>query len=114
MNCAAVVRFRSQSKDASRIFPGGLTRLMFGLKGHWCYLYRAIDSCGATIEFFLSAFGDLDAAKSLFRRALRDGAHRQPRVINTDVAPPTQQRFPTFSGRELSACAAGIRGAIPE
>jgi IS6 family transposase len=55
--------------------------------GQWCYLYRAIDSRGATIEFFLSAFRDLDAAKSLFRRALRDGAHRQPRVIHTDWAP---------------------------
>ena len=56
------------------------------VKGQWCYLYRAIDSRGATIEFFLSAFRDLDAAKSLFRRALREGAHRQPRVINTDLA----------------------------
>lgn len=55
--------------------------------GRWCYLYRAIDSEGATIEFFLSPFRDLDAAKSLFRRALRNGAHPQPRVINTDLAP---------------------------
>ena len=29
----------------------------------------------------------MEAAKSLFGRALRDGAHRQPRVINTDLAP---------------------------
>ena len=57
------------------------------VKGRWCYLYRAIDSEGATIEFFLSPFRDLDAAKSLFRRALRNGAHPQPRVINTDLAP---------------------------
>lgn len=57
------------------------------VKGRWCYLYRAIDSHGATIEFFQSAFRDLDAAKSLFRRALRNGAHPQPRVINTDLAP---------------------------
>jgi IS6 family transposase len=49
------------------------------VKGQWSYLYRAIDSRGATIEFFLSASRDLDAATSLFRRALRDGAHRQPR-----------------------------------
>ena len=57
------------------------------VKGRWYYLYRAIDSEGATIEFFLSPFRDLDAAKSLFRRALRNGAHPQPRVINTDLAP---------------------------
>jgi transposase-like protein len=35
----------------------------------------------------MSAFRDVDAAKSRFRRALRDGAHRQPRVINIDLAP---------------------------
>jgi transposase-like protein len=64
------------------------------VKGQWCYLYRAIDSRGATVEFFLSAFRDLDAAKSLFRRALRNGAHRQPRVINTDLAPTYASAIP--------------------
>jgi transposase-like protein len=57
------------------------------VQGRWCHLYRAIDSDGATVEFFLSAFRDVEAAKSLFCRALRYGAHRQPRVINTDLAP---------------------------
>ena len=57
------------------------------VQGRWCYLYRAVDSTGSTVEFFMSAFRDLEAAKSLFRRALRDGAHPQPRVINTDLAP---------------------------
>src|SRR5271154_1295906 len=33
------------------------------VKGRWCYLYRAIDSAGATIDFLLSAFRDADAAK---------------------------------------------------
>jgi transposase, IS6 family len=36
------------------------------VKGQWCYLYRAIDSRGATIEFFLSAFRDLDATRACF------------------------------------------------
>jgi len=64
------------------------------VKGRWCYLYRAIDSRGATIEFFLSASRDLEGAKSLFRRALRDGAHPQPRVINTDLAPTYASAIP--------------------
>jgi DDE domain len=39
-------------------------------------------------EFFLlSALRDGDAAKSLFRKALGDRSHPQPRVINTDLAP---------------------------
>jgi transposase-like protein len=57
------------------------------VKGRWCYLYRAIDSKGATIDFLLSAFRDADAAKRLFRKALGDRSHPQPRVINTDLAP---------------------------
>jgi IS6 family transposase len=57
------------------------------VKGRWCYLYRAIDSTGATIDFLLSALRDADAAKLLFRRALADRSHPQPRVINADLAP---------------------------
>jgi transposase-like protein len=57
------------------------------VKGRWCYLYRAIDSAGATVDFLLSAFRDADAAKRLFRKALSDLSHPQPRVINTDQAP---------------------------
>jgi transposase, IS6 family len=56
------------------------------IKGRWFYLYRAIDSAGATIDFFLSAFRSADAAKALFAKALADPSHPQPRVINTDQA----------------------------
>ena len=56
-------------------------------KGRWCYLYRAIDSAGDTIDFLLSASPDADASKRLFRKALGDQSHPQPRVINTDLAP---------------------------
>ena len=57
------------------------------VQGRWCYLYRAIDSSGVTIDFLLSAVRDADTAKGLFRKALSDPAHPQPRVINTDRAP---------------------------
>ncbi len=57
------------------------------VNGRWCYLYRAIDSSGATIDFLLSALRDAAAAKRLFRKALSDSSHPQPRVINTDLAP---------------------------
>ena len=56
------------------------------VQGRWCYLYRAIDSTGATIDFLLSALRDAAAAKRLFRKALSDPSHPQPRVINTDQA----------------------------
>jgi transposase, IS6 family len=57
------------------------------VKRRWCYLYRAIDSTGATIDFLLSALRDADAAKRLFRKALSAHARPQPRVVNTDLAP---------------------------
>src|SRR6202167_4538438 len=56
------------------------------VKGRWCYLYRAIDSNGATIDFLLSALRDAAAAERLFSKALSDPAHPQPRIINTDKA----------------------------
>ena len=48
------------------------------VKGRWCYLYRAIDSAGATIHFLLAAFRDAETAKRLLRKALSDGSHPQP------------------------------------
>ena len=56
------------------------------VKGRWCYLYRAIDSSGATIDFVLSRWRDAATATRLFRKALTDPSHPQPRVINTDQA----------------------------
>jgi transposase-like protein len=64
------------------------------VKGRWCYLYRAIDSTGATIDFLLSALRDADAAKRLFSKALSDRSHPQPRVINTDLAPIYSSAIP--------------------
>src|ERR1700720_3588839 len=56
------------------------------VKRRWFFPYRAIDSTGATIDFLLSALRDAAAAKRLFRKALSDPSHPQPRVINTDQA----------------------------
>ena len=56
------------------------------VKGRWFYLYRAIDSGGATIDFLLSAVRSAAAAKALLAQALADPSHPQPRVINTDKA----------------------------
>ncbi|MGH9400662.1 MAG: IS6 family transposase, partial [Terriglobia bacterium] len=57
------------------------------VKGRYFYLYRAIDSTGATIDFFLLPLRSADAAKALLAKALADPAPPQPRGINTDKAP---------------------------
>ena len=40
------------------------------VKGKWVYLYRAIDSSGATIDFLLSAKRDAAAAERFLGKAL--------------------------------------------
>lgn len=55
--------------------------------GKWTYLYRAVDSEGNTIDFFLSSTRDAPAAKHFLRNALRVPSHRRPRVINVDGNP---------------------------
>jgi transposase-like protein len=57
------------------------------VKGKWTYLYRAVDSGGATIDFLLTAGRDAVAAKHFFQKALRAPDHPRPRVINVDGNP---------------------------
>jgi IS6 family transposase len=54
------------------------------VKGKWRYLYRAVDSTGATLDFLLSAKQDAAAAKRFLTKALGRANHPTPRVINTD------------------------------
>jgi transposase, IS6 family len=54
------------------------------VKGKWVYLYRAVDSSGATIDFLLSAKRDAAAAERFLAKALGGENHPTPRVINTD------------------------------
>src|SRR5437764_7326713 len=52
--------------------------------GRWTYLYRAVDSTGAPIDFFLSETRDVFAAGMFFRKALAAPGHLRPRVTNVD------------------------------
>jgi transposase, IS6 family len=57
------------------------------VKGKWKYLYRAVDSKGDTIDFYLSSTRNGKAAKRFLGKALRGLKKWQsPRVINTDKA----------------------------
>ena len=48
------------------------------------YLYRAVDSQGNTLEFFLSPRRDAQAAKRFFAKALAAPHSSTPRVITVD------------------------------
>jgi transposase-like protein len=57
------------------------------VKGKWVYLYRAVDSTGATIDFLLSAKRDAAAAERFLARKEPSGAarnqHRRARRLST-------------------------------
>jgi len=48
------------------------------VKGKDKYLYRAVDSQGKTIDFFLTAHRDATAAKRFFRKALKAAHNQEP------------------------------------
>ena len=54
------------------------------IKGKWCYLYRAVDSRGDTIEFWISEKRDKKSTKYFFKKALKSSHNMMPRVITTD------------------------------
>ncbi|MCQ6307578.1 IS6 family transposase, partial [Bacillus cereus] len=54
------------------------------IKGEKMYLYRAIDSEGNTIDFYLSRKRDAKAAKCFLKKALASCHDTKPRSINAD------------------------------
>ena len=41
------------------------------IRGVWCYLYRAVDRSGRTVDFRLSTRRDVAAAKAFLRKAMK-------------------------------------------
>ena len=70
------------------------------VKGKWCYLYRAVDKSGATIDFMLSKNGDKQSAKRFFNKAIDFQA--KPEKVTIDK-----------SGSNISALES-INKALPE
>ncbi|PEY93238.1 IS6 family transposase [Bacillus cereus] len=57
------------------------------VKGQWMYLYRAVDSKGNTIDFYLSKTRNHRAAKRFFKKALQSFHVSNPCVITVDKNP---------------------------
>ena len=86
------------------------------VKGEWTYLYRALDKKGHTIDFYLSATRNTQAAKRFLGKALKSmkpWAH--PGAINTDKAPAYRSaHYRIKSGRKVSAGYRAPAGQILE
>jgi transposase, IS6 family len=64
--------------------------------GKWTYLYRAVESTGATIDFLLSARRDAAAAKRFLQKALRSPGHPRPRGMCCIYGIPNKRRVLWF------------------
>ena len=54
------------------------------IAGKWMYLFRAVDSHGQTVDFYLSETRDRKAAKLFLERALANPDNRAPHVFARD------------------------------
>jgi transposase-like protein len=76
------------------------------VKGVWMYLYRAVDSHGDTLEFYLSATRDAQAAKRFFSKALHASHTVTPRVIMVDKNAAYPKAFGELkaAGTQATSC----------
>jgi transposase-like protein len=77
-----VQRHLKQTNDSWRV-----DETYIKVKGQWMYLYRAVDSEGNTIDFYLSKSRDTKAAKRFFKKALAVRHSTTPRVVTVDKNP---------------------------
>jgi transposase-like protein len=54
------------------------------IAGRWLYLFRAVDSQGQTVDFYLSKTRDREAAKHFLKKALANPDNRPPHVFARD------------------------------
>jgi transposase-like protein len=54
------------------------------IAGRWLYLFRAVDSQGQTVDFFLSETRDREAAKCFLKKALSNPDNLRPYVVARD------------------------------
>ena len=59
------------------------------IRGRWCYLYRAVDQHGKTVDFLLRPDRGIAAAQAFFRKALASSLPRTPRKVTLDGHRPS-------------------------
>ncbi len=65
------------------------------VKGEWCYLYRAVDKHGKTIDFLLTEQRDEKAAKQFLTKAIR--RHYTPEKITIDGSTANEAAITSYN-----------------
>ncbi|KFM95545.1 IS6 family transposase [Bacillus clarus] len=74
-----------KKKNKSALHAWHLDETYIKVKGEWCYLYRAIDSDGHTLDFQLRKTRNHQAAYAFMKRLVKHFG--EPSVLTTDKAP---------------------------
>ena len=74
------LKFRKRKKEVGRSWRMDETYIK--IKGQWFYYYRAVDTDNQTIDFFLSAKRDTEAAYAFFSKAIASSGI--PDKVNID------------------------------
>ncbi|MGH1232796.1 IS6 family transposase, partial [Bacillus toyonensis] len=74
-----------KKKNKSAHFAWHLDETYIKVKGEWCYLYRAIDREGYTLDIQLRKTRDHQATYMFMKRLVK--AFGEPTVLTTDKAP---------------------------
>ena len=69
------------------------------VKGIWCYLYRAVDKLGNTVDFLLSRKRQRMSAQSFLIKAI---TNCRPRVINIDKSGSNAAAIKVYNKRSFS------------
>jgi len=72
--------FHRRKRPVSRSWR--LDETYIRVRGHWCYLYRAVDKAGQTIDFLLTPERDREAALRFLKQAI--ARHGVPETITID------------------------------
>src|SRR5215471_1143715 len=73
------------------------------VKGHWYYLYRAVDKTGQTIDFLLTEQRDEHAAKRFLTKAIR--RHGVPEKITIDGSAANEAAIRSYNAEHGTAIA---------